>query len=93
MLSIRSGSSGEEQVGASSQRPPSDDATQPWYIVAFLLPSLITAILLGVLASQGALWLWPIVVLLGLPPLIIAWPKPSDGDRAAWHLRQFQRPG
>ncbi|MDH3471419.1 MAG: hypothetical protein OEM94_08910, partial [Acidimicrobiia bacterium] len=80
------------QTVASPQHPLADDAPRPWYVLALLLPALIAAILLGVLAFMSAWWLWPVVVALGVPPLIIVWPKPGEGNGAAWHLRQFQRP-
>lgn len=78
---------------AERQRRLSDVARRRWYVLASLLPAFIAAILLGVWASLGAWWLWPVVVALGLPPLIIVWPRLGEGNGESWHLRQFQRPG
>lgn len=77
---------------AERQRRFSDGARRRWYVLASLLPAFIAAILLGVWASVGAWWLWPIAVALALPPLLIVWPRLGEGNGEAWHLRQFHRP-
>ena len=69
-----------------------DEAPRPWYVVGSLLPAFIAAILLGVWASVGAWWLWPVAIMLAVPALIIVWPKPGERNGASWHLRQFRRP-
>ena len=42
-----------------------------WYVRVLLFPALIAAILLGLAASLGSWWLWPIVPLLAVPVLVV----------------------
>jgi endonuclease/exonuclease/phosphatase (EEP) superfamily protein YafD len=67
-------------------------AADRWYIAGLLLPILIAAILLGLIASLGSWWLWPAVALLAVPALAIVF-TPSEErpvvDAAGWHLGHF----
>ncbi len=82
----------DEAALAAPPRQLPDETPRPWYVVLSLLPAFIAAILLGVWASVSAWWLWPVVVALAVPALIIVWPKPGEGNGASWHLRQLHRP-
>ena len=65
MIAFKSDRGGHGPAAVSRQHPLADDAPRPWYVLALLLPALIAAILLGVLAFMSAWWLWPVVVRWG----------------------------
>ncbi len=90
MLSSNSPRGGQDHSASLGGRPEAQP--RQWYIVGSLFPALVAAILLAVLAAMGSWWLWPAVIALGLPPLLIVWPQPHEGNGAGWHLRQFHRP-
>ena len=92
MIAFKGDRGGDVPSVATPHRQLSDEPARPWYVLALLLPAMIAAILLGVLAWLGAWWLWPVAIALGLPPLIIVWPNTGEGDGAGWHLRQLHRP-
>jgi len=64
-----------------------------WHISGLLFSALVAAILLGVLASVGSWWLWPVVAFLGAPALAVVL-KSSENrpvvDAAGWHLRPLR---
>ena len=79
---------------ASSVRRVSNDLSEwtdaRWYVKGLLFPALITSILLGVLAAGGSWWLWPVVLLIAVPALLVVTPSAREAFAAtkpAWHLR------
>jgi uncharacterized membrane protein YjjB (DUF3815 family) len=61
-----------------------------WYAKGLLFPALLTAILLGVLAALGSWWLWPVVLLIAVPALLVLIPSARDAFAAykqPWHFR------
>ncbi len=61
-----------------------------WYVKGLLFPALLTAILLGVVAALGSWWLWPVVLLIAVPALLVVIPSARDAFAAykqPWHLR------
>ena len=68
-----------------------DWAVVRWYIYGLVFPVMVAAILLGVFASLGSWWLWPVVAFLAVAALAVVHPrseeKPAAGS-AGWHLRQ-----
>ena len=60
-----------------------------WYIVGLVFPTLLAAIVLGMFAALGAWWLWPIVIGLGVPAVVVVWPTSREqltADEYGWHL-------
>lgn len=60
-----------------------------WYVVALIFPALLGVIVLGTFAALGSWWLWPIVIGVGVPALMIVWPtstEPHTADEFGWHL-------
>jgi hypothetical protein len=60
-----------------------------WYIYGLPFPVLVVAILLGVFASLGSWWLWPVVAFLAVPTLAVVHPRSKErpaADTAGWHL-------
>jgi len=64
-----------------------------WYIRVMLFSLLMVAILLGVAASQGSWWLWPVVPLLASPVLVVVF-TPTESrpiaDAHGAHLGHFR---
>ena len=64
-----------------------------WYICVLLFPVLVAAILLGIVASLGLWWLWPVVALFAVPVLVIVF-TPSESrpilDASGAHLGHFR---
>ncbi len=72
----------------------SDDLTEwteaHWYVKGLLFPALVTSILLGVLAAAGSWWLWPVVLLIAVPALLVVVPSAREvfaTTKPGWHLR------
>lgn len=79
---------------ASSLRRVSDDLSEwtdaRWYVKGLIFPALIASILLGVLATGGSWWLWPVVLLIAVPALLVVTPSAREAFAATkpgWHLR------
>ena len=64
-----------------------------WYLRLLLFPTLLAAILLGLAASLGSWWLWPVVPLLAVPVLIVVF-TPTESrpilDASGAHLGHFR---
>ena len=61
-----------------------------WYVKSLLFPALLAAILLGVLAALGSWWLWPLVLLIAIPALLVVIPSAREAFakvKPGWHLR------
>ncbi len=60
-----------------------------WYLRLLLFPTLVAAILLGLIASLGSWWLWPLVPLLAVPVLVVVF-TPTESrpvlDASGAHL-------
>ena len=60
-----------------------------WYLRLLLFPTLVAAILLGLIASLGSWWLWPLVPLLVVPVLVVVF-TPTESrpilDASGAHL-------
>jgi len=59
------------------------------YLRPLLFPTLVAAILLGLIASLGFWWLWPLVPLLAVPVLVVVF-TPTESrpilDASGAHL-------
>ena len=60
-----------------------------WYVRLLLFPTLVASILLGLAASLGSWWLWPLVPVLSVPVLIVVF-TPTESkpilDASGAHL-------
>jgi len=82
----------ERNLGASLRRASDifvDWTDARWYVKGLLFPALLTAILLGVVAALGSWWLWPVVLLIAVPVLLVV--IPSARDAFAAHKQRWYR--
>ena len=73
--------------------PFAEWAGSRWYTHGALFPTMVAAIVLGVFAALGSWWLWPVVAVAAVPPLVIVF-TPTESrpaiDASGWHLRQVR---